>query len=106
MFTKENWYEIKRVIQIINNRKIYMICMFISCLAYTLHQVLSALVNMYILNAVVDQEMNQLYTAFILLAVIMVISCVVDPIVTYIFNLKIGQSIMQLRMNVFKHIEK
>ena len=106
MFTKENWYEIKRVIQIINNKKLYMICMFISCLAYTLHQVLSALVNMYILNAVVDQEMSQLYTAFILLAVIMVISCVVDPIVTYIFNLKIGQSIMQLRLNVFKHIEK
>lgn len=96
----------KRTLNLLEHKKVYIFCMLLSCCLYPAYQISSSFVNMYIINGIVEKDFNKLILSFIILLIALILSTVVDPIITYKFNQCINLTIVNLRINLFKQIER
>lgn len=95
---------IKQTLNLMEHKVIYITCMLISCGAYAVYQILTSFVHMFLINSIIGKNMNQLIISFVLLVLALIISIVIDPIVTYKFNQCINSTTLKIRIKVFTKI--
>ena len=96
----------KRTLNLLEHKKRYICFMLISCCIYPTYQIVSSFVNMYVINAIFGKDYNKMILSFIILAFVLILSTVVDPIVTYKFNECINLTIVNLRIKLFNQVEQ
>jgi len=97
--------EIGRIMNLMAHKKVYIICMLISCSAYSIYQIMTSFVNMYLINSIIEKDMEKLIISFFLLMIAIIMSTLIDPIVTYKFNQCINTTMLNLREKTFAKIK-
>lgn len=98
--------ELKQTIDLMEHKKMYMICILISCSAYSAYQIMISFVPMFLIKSIIGKNIKQLAFSFGILVCALLISTIIDPIVTYKFNQCISTMSLKLRIKIFSKIEK
>ncbi|MCR2018220.1 ABC transporter ATP-binding protein/permease [Blautia pseudococcoides] len=103
--TRLKFIELKRTLNFMSHKKLYIACILISCFSYAAYQIITSFVNMFLINSIIEENLKQLELSFVLLIVALIISVIIDPYVTYNFNQCINTTVLKLRTQMFTKIE-
>lgn len=107
MFKVLSLNELLKIIKLMKkNAALYIFALIASCCGYPSMYVLYGFVNKKLVNAVEKSNLSLFYDAFILIFIIIVLACIIDPITYYIRGYSIRKIMNEMRMDIIAHVFK
>ncbi len=98
-------YQLCRILKLMKKNKfLFVFSLVISCIAYPAQYVIYGLLNKNLADAVIQKDMNILYSILGAIVVVTFLACIIDPLAYFFRGYVVRKVICRLRNDIFDHI--